>query len=454
MMLDAKYGTVHSAVNVVAAAASEGVYQTTPLRWVVLLVFCCLSCFNNFQWIIFSPITNRIALFYNIPATYVNWLPVTYNVVYVLGVFPVCRLYEHMGLKRGMTIGAAVNLIGAAGKIATLWYTEYWLLVVVESFSGLGQLFVLGLPPMIASVWFSDQERTFATAMAANASNLGIALGFFVSPLSMKASDDPRNGLLVLYGHQSVICLLILLAIIVFVRDRPSVPPSATANTQQEPAQIVATLRLLVANRNVVLLSIAIGLCQSVFGGVCVVLTQVLSPFSISEDMAGWIGLVSTLSGIAACCVLGCIIDKLRRYKAPLLIAFFGGCAGQVALVTSMRLSSLNHNALGFLFVGAAQTFIALTYPLGFEFMVELSHPIPEEIAGSALMWVNNLLTTFTTVAMSLLVSSNPSIDLATNSWIFGMAACFISGAILLFVREDRRRVDVERSLLLAKSDS
>ena len=429
-------------------------FRVYPKRWVILLLFCTLSCSNNFQWIIFSPITHRVAEFFNCTNTDINWLPLIYNLVYVIGVFPVCSLYEALGLRGGMLVGGVINFIGAGIKVIGVWYPQFWLLVLAQLFSGAGQLFVLGLPAMVASIWFSEKERTLATATMTNASNLGIALGFLLSPLCVPVPT--KDNMLLLFGHQTGVCGLVLLGIYLFVDPKPDTPPCATANMQAEPVAVGRALRALIKNKPFVLLSIAVGLGQSVFGGVCVVLTQILKPFGVSENEAGWIGFVGVQTGIIACVGFGIVIDRLRFYKMPLLMIFLGATATQSVLVVFLRSSEnieTNNNVIAsFVLICATQSLQAVTYPLAFEFVAELSYPAPESISGGGVMWVNNLLTFIVTLAMSEIIGNEPSVTLATSAFVVGIVATAVSGLLVMFVKEDRRRVAVEAAAVAALS--
>ena len=418
-------------------------YRVYPKRWVVLLLFCCLSCSNNFQWIIFSPITSSVAKFYDVSNTSINWIPLIFNLIYLVGVFPVCRLYEVLGLRHGMLVGGLINFIGAALKCVTVFYRQYWLLTVAGMFSGTGQLFVLGLPAMVAAIWFSERERTFATACMTNASNMGIALGFFISPLCVNSPD--ASQMMILFGHQSIVCGAVLVGVFFFVDDKPVSPPSPTANLQVDPVNVTRSLLALCKNIPFVILCVSVGLGQSVFGGVCVVLSQILSPFGVNETQAGWIGFVGVASGIVGCTLFGYIIDRIRKYKFPLIFIFAVAVVLQIGEVLALRVGSEGHVAASFVLIGLTQAMQALTYPLAFEFVAELSYPIPESISGGSVMWVNNALTFGVTLAMSEIIGNTPSPQLATSAFIVGILATALSGLLAFFIKEDKRRVNIEK---------
>src|SRR5262245_49448293 len=100
-------------INNKGSDAADAAVVLSPKRWFVLLIFCMLSCSNNIQWIIFANVVRQIQVYFDCSANAVNWLPLIYNLIYVVGVFPVCYLYERLGLRHGMLIGAIINVIGA-----------------------------------------------------------------------------------------------------------------------------------------------------------------------------------------------------------------------------------------------------------------------------------------------------------------------------------------------------
>lgn len=424
-------------------AAASSSQQLSPKRWAILIIFCCLSCSNNVQWIIFSPVVRQIQEYFNCTATQVNWLPLIYNLIYLVGVFPVCALYENMGLRSGMLVGGVINVVCAALKVVAVYAAPYyWLLAVSQLFSGAGQLFVLSLPAMVSSTWFSEKERTFATACASNASNFGIAVGFLVCPALVNAAEKSQMG--ALFGHQAAICVAVLLAIYFFVDAKPPIPPSVTANTHNEAVEMIPTLKVLLRNVPFVLLCTAIGVGQSVFGGVCAVMAQVLEPFGVTEDQAGWIGFIGVITGIVCCTVVSMVIDRIRMYKFPLVGTFFVAMICMSLMVIILLYQPSHSIGASFGFLITSQTFQALTYPLAFEFVAELTHPAPESVSSGAVMWVNNALTFALTLTMSLVLGNNPSTTMAIDAWLICIVVTGLSCALCLMVREDRRRLALE----------
>lgn len=418
-------------------------FRLYPKRWVVLALFCCLSCSNNIQWIIFSPVVHEVRVYFHTTSTAINWMPLIYNIIYVIGVFPVCSVYEELGLRNGMLVGAVINAIGAVGKVIAVYACpELWVLILTQLFSGAGQLFVLGLPAMVASIWFSDKERTLATSFAVNASNLGIALGFLLSPACVKSPTKEDMGLL--FGHQAAICVLVLILVFFFVDRKPPTPPSISANVQAEAVRILPVLKELLRNRSFVILCIAVGVGQSVFGGVAAVLTQVLYPYNVSEDSAGWVGFIGVLTGIVACFVLGFVIDRIRVYRIPLTLALFFATITQILFVLFLMYHVGSPVVNSFVWVGLTQTLQALTYPLCFEFVAEITHPAPESLSGGAIMLVNNALTFAITLTMSQLLGNTPSQAEAREVMWLGVAATFLSAGLCFIVKEDRRRFALE----------
>ncbi len=135
-------------------------------RFAVLAVFSLYSLVNAFQWIQYSIITNIFMDYYNVSSIAIDWLSVVYMVAYVPLIFPATWLLDKKGLRMTALLGAGLNALGAWVKCASVGPGLFWVTMTAQIICSVAQVFILGLPSRIASVWFGPREVSTACATA------------------------------------------------------------------------------------------------------------------------------------------------------------------------------------------------------------------------------------------------------------------------------------------------
>lgn len=135
-------------------------------RFAVLAVFSLYSLVNAFQWIQYSIITNVFTRFYRVTNDQVDWLSIVYMVTYVPLIFPATWLLDRKGLRLTALLGAGLNCAGAWLKCASVRPDLFWVTLTAQIICSVAQVFILGLPSRIASVWFGPREVSTACATA------------------------------------------------------------------------------------------------------------------------------------------------------------------------------------------------------------------------------------------------------------------------------------------------
>lgn len=153
-----------TAAGGVGDAAAE--VQLSRLRWAVLLLFSSYSLCNAFQWIQYGSINNVFVRFYGVSAFAIDWLSMSYMLIYIPLLFPVAWLLDKRGLRLIALAGSALNAVGAWVKLGSLKPHLFPVTVLGQVICGLAQVFILGMPSHIASVWFGSQEVSTACSIA------------------------------------------------------------------------------------------------------------------------------------------------------------------------------------------------------------------------------------------------------------------------------------------------
>lgn len=150
------------------AEPQEAALQTRLYRrrFAVLGVFSLYSLLNAFQWIQYSIITSIFTHFYGVSNVMIDWLSVVYMVAYIPLIFPATWLLDRRGLRVTALLGAGLNCAGAWLKCASAAPGLFWVTMVAQVVCSVAQVFILGLPSRIASVWFGPREVSTACATA------------------------------------------------------------------------------------------------------------------------------------------------------------------------------------------------------------------------------------------------------------------------------------------------
>ena len=248
-----KLGTIKKFNESTIPSKSNG-YELYQQRYFVLFSFSVLSFVNAWIWITWSPLTpNPLCNIWNVPSSDVDELSSLYMYPYIVFSPVALLILDRYGLRIGLTIGAILNFLGSILRFSNVM--EYKGVYIGTLFASLAQCFLLSIPPLIASNWFGDAERSTATSIGVIANQMGMAAGLgwtifvdFTINYELIGYDDtlhqlPQQNDLMDQEHklknyvglQMMISLFALTFVLVWVtRDKPITPPSAIAANQEK----------------------------------------------------------------------------------------------------------------------------------------------------------------------------------------------------------------------------
>ncbi|XP_009439725.1 heme transporter FLVCR1 isoform X2 [Pan troglodytes] len=380
----------------------------SPRRFVVLLIFSLYSLVNAFQWIQYSIISNVFEGFYGVTLLHIDWLSMVYMLAYVPLIFPATWLLDTRGLRLTALLGSGLNCLGAWIKCGSVQQHLFWVTMLGQCLCSVAQVFILGLPSRIASVWFGPKEVSTACATAVLGNQLGTAVGFLLPPVLVPNTQNDTNLLAcnistMFYGTSAVATLLFILTAIAF-KEKPRYPPSqAQAALQDSPPEEYSykkSIRNLFKNIPFVLLLITYGIMTGAFYSVSTLLNQMILTYYEGEEVnAGRIGLTLVVAGMVGSILCGLWLDYTKTYN------FF---------------------MTGYL-------------PLGFEFAVEITYPESEGTSSGLLNASAQIFGILFTLAQGKLTSDyGPK---AGN--IFLCVWMFIGIILTALIKSDLRRHNI-----------
>jgi len=345
-------------------------------RWVVLLLFMLVNISLQILWISFAPVRSVAATFYEVDELYIDLLAMSFMVVYIPVTFLSAWMIDRFGFRIGAGIGAIIA--GIFGLLRFFAFEDYLLVLLFQIGIGLGQPFILNAVTKLSANWFPDNERTTATGIALISQFLGIALGMFITPILV--SGDDLLPMLLIYG---IISLITVILFVVFVKDKPPTPPSR--EVIEEKVLMSEGLRKLFTNKHFIMLFILFFLGLGIFNTITTYIEGIVEPRGYNTDFAGMLGALMLLGGIVGCVVMSTLSDKYKKRKILLIISLF------IATV-SLFIITRTHDETMLLAFGFLLGFGLLSAgPVGLEYAVDITKPVPEASSTGMLMMVGQI---------------------------------------------------------------
>ncbi|XP_045308446.1 feline leukemia virus subgroup C receptor-related protein 1 [Leopardus geoffroyi] len=414
-------------------------------RFVVLLIFSLYSLVNAFQWIQYSVISNVFEGFYGVSSLHIDWLSMVYMLAYVPLIFPATWLLDTRGLRLTALLGSGLNCLGAWVKCASVQQHLFWVTMLGQCLCSVAQVFILGLPSRIASVWFGPKEVSTACATAVLGNQLGAAIGFLLPPVLVPNTQNNTELLAcnistMFYGTSSVATFLCFLTIIAF-KEKPQYPPSqAQAALQNSPPAEYSykkSIRNLFRNVPFVLLLITYGIITGAFYSVSTLLNQMILTYYKGEEVnAGKIGLTLVVAGMVGSILCGFWLDYTKIYKQTTLIVYILSFLGMVIFTFTL---DLGYSIVVFVTGGVLGFFMTGYLPLGFEFAVEITYPESEGTSSGLLNAAAQIFGILFTLAQGKLTTDySPK---AGN--IFLCVWMFLGIILTALIKSDLRRHNI-----------
>ncbi|XP_075470815.1 choline/ethanolamine transporter FLVCR2 isoform X3 [Ascaphus truei] len=264
-------------------------------RWLMVLLFSAYSLCNAFQWLQYGIVSNIFMRYYGVSSLAIDWLSMSYMLAYIPLLFPVAWLLDTRGLRVIALAGSGINCLGAWIKTCSARPDLFGVALCGQLVAAVAQVFILGMPSHIASVWFSASE-------VSTACSLGVFGNQCFRTLPHCRHRCPR-----------LLCF----------------PPPRASTRTNSPSY-----------------------------GCSETATSSSSPCPTGEEVnAGRIGLTITISGMCGALVTGLWLDRTKTYKQTTLLVYIFSLAGMVTFTFILNLGHLwivflTAGCLGFFMTG------------------------------------------------------------------------------------------------------
>lgn len=134
-------------------------------RWLIVFLFSSYSLCNSYQWIQYGIINNIFMKFYSVDSFTIDWMSMIYMLTYIPFIFPVTWLLDRKGLRVVSLAATALNCAGTWIKVASARPDLFPVTFLGQAVCSMAQVFILGMPSRIASVWFGSDEVSTACSI-------------------------------------------------------------------------------------------------------------------------------------------------------------------------------------------------------------------------------------------------------------------------------------------------
>jgi FLVCR family MFS transporter 7 len=353
-------------------------YRVYKVRFFGLAQLVLLNIVVSWDWLTFSAVSTTSAQYFGVSESTINWLSTGFLFAFV-AVSPLVMYTLNKGGPKAAIVTASVlvlvgNWIRYAGSRATDGH--FGVVMFGQIIIGFAQPFVLSAPTRYSNLWFSDNGRVSATAVASLANPLGAALGQLVGPFW--ATDTSSIPSMVLYT--SIISTVASLPSF-FIPAAPKTPPSAMA--VDERLNLREALHELPRSASFYLILLPFSIYVGLFNAVSSLINQIFEPYGFSEDNAGIAGALLIVVGLVASAIVSPYVDNTKRYlpviktNVPLIAVCY------LALIWMPQTRTLPGPYIICSLLGAT-SFSLL--PCALEYLVIITHPVSPEIS-STICW-------------------------------------------------------------------
>jgi len=356
-------------------------HRAVGYRWVVLAVYFTLTVVIEIQWLTFAPIAREARVVYGVSAFWIDFLSIVYMGLTLLFCLPASYVIDRVGIRAGIGVGAV--LTGVFGLVKGVYSESYPVVLAAQILLGLAQPFIINAVTAVAANWFPEEERATAVGIGTLAQFVGFILANMITPRLIRplGTSYDLHGMLMVYGATSVLAAV---AFLIFMREKPPVPPSARVADQ--PLGMKEALRHMFRQRDAVMIVILFWFGLGMFNAVTTCIDQIGEAKGLNSAQSGAVMGGMFLAGIVGALIVPPLSDRTRKRK-PFMVGAMAllipGVAG-MAFLHSFGPMIVSAVVVGFFLPGAAG-------PIGFQYGAEVSHPAPEALSQGVILLAGQL---------------------------------------------------------------
>ena len=295
-------------------------------------------------------------------------------------------------------------------------------------------------------MFMTPVQRALATSIGSLAVPFGCIVGMALGPFFVSDADKVDR----VHGRKDLdfymlICAFTALAFsfwIIFYKEEPRHFPSSAAKTAKKKTEfsLMDDMWLLLRNKNYILMTISFCMLYGVYTCLGAIINTLVSPYGFTSGDTSVFGATCIVSGLVGSFIIASLLDKYKKFLLTIRLL----CLGSL-LATSLVNYTLPSRNMWLLEANIAVVgfFVLPIFPVGYSFSVELTYPVSEAMSNGGMMLFSQLLGVGITFLATVIADKQP----LYCCWLF-MAMMAVALVVSFFVKEDLRRLNMERELL------
>ena len=302
--------------------------------WYILFLFSMSTLISGCAWICFAPIFDLLQATYGVRLLTINYLSMSYCLLFLPMNFPSTYILDRFGLRVGITLGIAITVVGL--WLRCLINKSFLFVVVGQTLLGIGQPFMYNAPAKVTGNWFLNKQRTISTMIGTTANLLGNLLGFFLPGIFIRPKYDrfqtyseDQFGIFRVQIYNLMLALsifgsVVLLLVLITFREKPSKPLPGSIILIQQSSNSLSFLDQLksLKSRSYWLAAVSSSLTMSLYCTFSTVVGQLVHVHHQSD--VEFLGFLLNFFGIVGSIVVSIVMTRLgvQYLKSNKIVAF------------------------------------------------------------------------------------------------------------------------------------
>lgn len=369
---------------------SERTFKVYSYRWVVLIAYMLACMVVNIQWLTHAPVARAAEVFYagqfNPNSLFnVDFLAMTYMLVYLIVSIPASYVIDTWGIKKGIGIGVVICGLSALGK--GIFADSFTAQIIFQLGLAVSQPFILNALTALTARWFPLEERGTAAGLGTLAQFLGIIIVMMVTPLMVATNPQMANygegmqSMLMVYGIVTAIACLLAF---VLIKEEPPTPPAEEA---YERHKFTDGFKHIIKQKDMLITIGIFFVGLGIFNAVSS-MTDSIAEYLHVKDSDGLIGGIMLIGGILGAIIIPILSDKFQKRKLFLNICLIGMVPSLAGIAFAGMITSTPEAAYTVALVSSFMLgfFVLSAGPIGFQYSAEVSYPAPESTSQGLLL--------------------------------------------------------------------
>jgi MFS family permease len=205
-----------------------------------------------------------------------------------------------------------------------------------------------------------------------------------------------------------------------------------------------ASLKIMLKNRNFLLLTLVFGCNFAIFASIVSITSYIFIPQGFNSVQVGLASFVRIISGVGGAIIAGRITDWTGQHALVLKV-----CAPLTAVTTALLYVQTSINTYAMMMVTCFLNgfFVFLILPVSLELAAECTFPVAESTSAAVLWGVSQVSSFCTTLIMDALRAgpdASPPNNM-NNALIYAIVLACVGAIPALFLTSDLKRIHRDR---------